>query len=252
MRKNLPITNHEYVLADDDALVSTTDLKGKITYANASFIAASGFAEDELIGQPHNLVRHPDMPPAAFGDLWQTIKSGRTWTAAVKNRRKDGGFYWVRANVTPMLENGRIIGFMSVRTKPAAADVAGAQALYAAMNSGTAGGGEVRGRHRHTDRLGRAACPHRKRTVATTYLGVALAADCSGCRNPRGHGCTSQHGCRASRGPGSLRDRWRLVAQPLGCGPDHAVVATRQRDRGRSDQRAAQFEAHRRARPPAA
>jgi len=104
MRKNLPVTNVEHVLEDNAALVSTTDLKSRITYANPSFINISGFTEEELIGAPHNIVRHPDMPPEAFADLWQTVQSGQSWTALVKNRCKNGDYYWVKANVTPVID----------------------------------------------------------------------------------------------------------------------------------------------------
>ncbi|MEI7447880.1 MAG: PAS domain-containing protein, partial [Burkholderiales bacterium] len=133
MRKNLPVTDRERVLGDGDTLVSTTDLKGRITYCNPAFIAISGFAEDELIGKAHNLVRHPDMPPEAFADMWKTIESGKPWTALVKNRCKNGDYYWVRANATPMVENGRIVGYMSVRTKPSRDQIKAADALYAAI-----------------------------------------------------------------------------------------------------------------------
>ena len=93
MRTNLPVTDHEYMLADDEAIITRTDLKGKITYANAAFMKVSGFTRDEVIGAPQNLVRHPDMPCEAFADLWSTIKSGRPWTGLVKNRSKNGDFY---------------------------------------------------------------------------------------------------------------------------------------------------------------
>jgi aerotaxis receptor len=136
MRKNLPVTDRERRLDEHDTLVSTTDLKGRITYCNPAFVAVSGYPESELIGQPHNLVRHPDMPPAAFEDMWATIRSGRPWTAAVKNRCKNGDFYWVRANATPMLDGGRIVGYMSVRTRPARAEVDAAERLYHAMRAG--------------------------------------------------------------------------------------------------------------------
>ena len=95
MRTNLPVTETEYPLDDDTALVSMTDLDSHITYANPAFIEVSGFTKEELIGQPHNLVRHPDMPPEAYADLWRTIQAGQQWTAPVKNRRKNGDFYWV-------------------------------------------------------------------------------------------------------------------------------------------------------------
>ncbi|NDG50626.1 MAG: PAS domain S-box protein, partial [Rhodospirillales bacterium] len=114
-------------------LVSTTDTKGNITHCNHAFVSVSGFSYDELIGQSHNLVRHPDMPPEAYKDMWQTIGRGRPWTGMVKNRRKNGDHYWVQANVTPILENGKPKGYMSVRIKPTAEQVRAAEALYAQM-----------------------------------------------------------------------------------------------------------------------
>lgn len=130
MRLNLPITNVEYIVDDKQSIVSTTDHRGKITYANPYFIEASGYGEDELIGAPHNILRHPDMPPSAFADLWTSIKAGLPWQGVVKNRRKNGDFYWVFARVTPIIENGRTVGYMSVRTKPSRAQIDGAAALY--------------------------------------------------------------------------------------------------------------------------
>jgi methyl-accepting chemotaxis protein len=118
MRTNLPVTQNEYVLRDDQLIVSKTDLKGRITYINRDFIEVSGFSEAELIGEPHNLVRHPDMPPEAFDDLWRTLKQGRPWTGMVKNRCKNGDYYWVLANATPIWEAGQVTGYMSVRRKP--------------------------------------------------------------------------------------------------------------------------------------
>ena len=144
MRKNLPVNDVEYPLRDGVAIVSKTDLKGKITYVNPYFIEVSGFTEDELLGAPHNLVRHPDMPPAAFADLWETLKSGLPWTGLVKNRRKDGGYYWVQANVTPVMEGDRVTGYVSVRTKPSREQVNAASDLYARMRAGQAGGIAIR------------------------------------------------------------------------------------------------------------
>ena len=103
MRTNLPVTNVEKLLADDSLIVTKTDLKGRITYVNRDFIEISGFSEKELLGEPHNLVRHPDMPSEAFKDLWDTMKQGRPWTGFVKNRCKNGDFYWVLANVAPIV-----------------------------------------------------------------------------------------------------------------------------------------------------
>ncbi len=131
MRLNLPVTDIEFSLSETKTIVSTTDLHGNIEYANTYFIDVSGFTEEELIGQPQNILRHPDMPESAFADLWKTIKSGLPWRGLVKNRRKNGGYYWVLANVTPVIENGKPIGYMSVRTKPSRAQVDIATKLYA-------------------------------------------------------------------------------------------------------------------------
>jgi aerotaxis receptor len=144
MRKNLPVTGVEYEMADGKPIVSTTDLKGKITYINPYFVEVSGFAEDELIGAPHNLVRHPDMPAEAFADLWQTLKAGQPWTGMVKNRRKNGDYYWVLANVTPVVESGRATGYMSVRSKPSRAQIAAADGVYREIAAGNAGKAALR------------------------------------------------------------------------------------------------------------
>ncbi|MCB1997055.1 MAG: PAS domain-containing protein, partial [Rhodoferax sp.] len=130
MRRNLPVTSQEYPLRDGMTIVSRTDLKGRITYVNEDFIEAAGFTLDELIGQPHNMVRHPDMPEEAFADMWKTLQAGRPWTGLVKNRRKNGDHYWVVANATPVLEGGRAVGYMSVRTRPTREQVAAAEAAY--------------------------------------------------------------------------------------------------------------------------
>ncbi|MDH5656355.1 MAG: PAS domain-containing protein, partial [Spirochaetia bacterium] len=111
-------TDEEIVLTSRHILVSNTDLKGIITYANSDFQEVCGYSEEELIGKPHNIIRHPDMPRSAFLELWNTIQNGNTWTGVVKNRAKNGGYYWVLANVSPMFESGKIIGYISVRYKP--------------------------------------------------------------------------------------------------------------------------------------
>ena len=133
MRRTGTVTQREFIIDDGSTLVSTTDLKSRITYCNPGFIAVSGYERDELLGQPHNLIRHPDMPAEAFRDMWDTLEAGQPWTALVKNRRKNGDHYWVRANVTPVIENGRVAGYMSVRTKPTRAEVEASEALYARM-----------------------------------------------------------------------------------------------------------------------
>jgi len=136
LRQNLPVTGRELSLAPSATLVSRTDLKGRITYANRAFVEASGFSEAELLGQPHNLVRHPDMPSEAFADLWATLKAGRPWVGMVKNRCKDGDHYWVEAHVTPLREDGAVVGYMSVRRPVSAARIAAAEAGYAALRAG--------------------------------------------------------------------------------------------------------------------
>lgn len=144
MRQNLPVTQREHPLPAGATLMSTTDTRSHITYANAAFVEASGFERDELRGQPHNLVRHPDMPAEAFADMWSTLKSGNAWTALVKNRRKDGGHYWVRANATPVHRDGALVGYMSVRTVPERQEVEFAERFYAALREGAAAGRALR------------------------------------------------------------------------------------------------------------
>ncbi|WP_028455412.1 methyl-accepting chemotaxis protein [Chitinilyticum litopenaei] len=138
MRTNLPVTRHELFLDPKRPIVTKTDLKGRITYANPAFVEISGFSEAELLGQPHNVVRHPDMPSEAFADLWATIQRGQPWRGLVKNRSKQGDFYWVDAYVTPLRENGEVIGYMSVRSKPDSRATAAAGELYAQVKAGTA------------------------------------------------------------------------------------------------------------------
>ena len=112
MRQNLPVTGREIEIPDGEEIVSRTDLKGKIVYVNPTFVRVSGFSEAELIGQPHNIVRHPDMPAAAFADLWATLKANRPWTGMVKNRCKNGDHYWVEAHAIPVYENGEKVSNM--------------------------------------------------------------------------------------------------------------------------------------------
>ncbi|PBI95894.1 Aerotaxis receptor [Variovorax boronicumulans] len=181
MRVNLPVTDIEYELSKEEALVSRTDLKGRITYVNPAFVAASGFTAGELLGKAHNIVRHPDVPPEAFADLWRTLDQGLPWTGLIKNRRKNGDFYWVLANVTPIRHQGRVEGYMSVRSRPARDDVAAADALYRRMREGEAKGlellqGEVvrSGWTRPLARLRR--IPVRRRVFGVTLAAAALSA----------------------------------------------------------------------------
>ncbi|CAK0772658.1 methyl-accepting chemotaxis protein [Gammaproteobacteria bacterium] len=136
MPMNMPVTTTEREVRRDARIVSRTDLEGIITYVNDEFVAISGFAEKELLGAPHSIVRHPDMPKAAFADLWVTIQRGDPWSGLVKNRCKNGDYYWVEANVMPIREKGRTVGYMSVRTRPSRAQVDEAERHYAALRAG--------------------------------------------------------------------------------------------------------------------
>lgn len=140
MRTNLPVTQREYQFPDNETLLSTTDTSSHIGYANSAFIRTCGFSIEEVLGQPHNLVRHPDMPEEAFADMWRSLKEGQSWTALVKNRRKDGDHYWVRANAAPMRRNGAITGYLSVRTKPSRAEIDATESLYRRFKDGRARG----------------------------------------------------------------------------------------------------------------
>jgi len=133
MRKNFPVTDVEYPIGDETLIVSRTDLKGKLSYFNDDFVAAAGFSPAELTGQPHNIVRHPDMPPEAFDNLWDTLKAGKPWLGAVKNRRKNGDFYWVLATASPIRQNGQVTGYTSIRTRLPADQRRLAEEVYAAI-----------------------------------------------------------------------------------------------------------------------
>ena len=155
MRNNQPVSHNEYILRDNQSPISRTDPQGNITFVNADFCEASGFTEEELLGQPHNLVRHPDMPAGAYADLWKYLLAGRSWTGMVKNRRKNGDYYWVLANATPMWENGRIIGFSSVRMKAPREAIPATDAIYRRFREGQANGLRVeRGQVVRTGLLG--------------------------------------------------------------------------------------------------
>ena len=132
MRNNEPVTGREYPFPQGQTVISYTDLKGQITRANNIFIELSGFSKEELIGKPHNLVRHPDMPPEAFRDMWDTLKKGRPWSGLVKNRRKDGDHYWVRAYASPLADGS---GYVSVRVAPSREEITFTENLYSKMRS---------------------------------------------------------------------------------------------------------------------
>jgi len=138
VRLNMPVTSVEQTFGEDQRLISATDTASNIIYCNAEFAAMSGFSQAELIGSPHNLVRHPDMPAVVFQQMWQYLKAGQSWMGIVKNRCKNGNFYWVSAYVTPILEDGRLVGYESVRVKPSREQVRRAEALYARLRAGKA------------------------------------------------------------------------------------------------------------------
>lgn len=177
---NQPVTQHEHPIAGNQTLVSVTDPKGRITFCNPAFVEISGFSRDELLGQSHNIVRHPDMPEEAFRDMWDTLQKGLPWSGVVKNRRKNGDHYWVRANATPMMNGDRITGYMSVRGVPSSEAIAAAERLYAMMRE------EARtGKKRHLLRecdvvrgnwLGRLQCVIKASTQARLLVAQFAAA----------------------------------------------------------------------------
>jgi len=139
MRNNQPVTQTEHKMKSDEFLVSRTDLKGHILYANQAFCEIAGFTFDEIKGKAHNVVRHPDMPEAAFQDLWDTLKAEQPWTGIVKNRCKNGDYYWVVANVSPEYDaGGHVCGYLSVRSAPTQEQITSAENLYRDVNAGKA------------------------------------------------------------------------------------------------------------------
>ena len=136
MRVNLPVTQVEKTFSDDVTLVTKTDLQGRITFVNHAFVEVSGYAEQELLGQPHNIVRHPDMPPEVFADMWRTLAGGKPWTGIVKNRCKNGDHYWVEANATPLRDGDTVVGFVSVRSRTTEERIRQSTAIYEAMREG--------------------------------------------------------------------------------------------------------------------
>ncbi len=135
----LSITGREYKVREDQNLLSRTDSQGRITYAAHSFVEVSGYSREELLGEPHSIVRHPDMPKEAFANLWQTIARGEIWVGLVKNRRKNGDHYWVRAHCAPIIENGTVQGYTSVRVKPSDEEIREAEEAYARIRNGQGG-----------------------------------------------------------------------------------------------------------------
>lgn len=130
MKGRQSVTQNECVYSDDTRIVSTTDKHGKILHANSAFLEIAGYQSDEVLHQPHNVIRHPDMPAEAFKELWSFSKRKQSWMGIVKNRCKNGDHYWVDAFVTPVLDQGKVVGYQSVRRKPAPETVARAEKLY--------------------------------------------------------------------------------------------------------------------------
>ncbi|WP_286238648.1 PAS domain-containing protein [Neptuniibacter halophilus] len=130
------ICDREVPYPEGKLIVSRTDTKGIITHANQAFIDMSGYEHEELIGQNHYILRHPDMPAVAFAGLWETIESGNKWHGYVKNLRKDGAYYWVKATVIPNIRNGEVVGYTSVRRKPSRSKIAESEALYKTLMQG--------------------------------------------------------------------------------------------------------------------
>ncbi len=176
MRLNMPVTNVEHELYDGEQIVSKTDLKGQITYINPAFIRISGFTEAELIGQPHNIVRHPDMPPEAYVDMWENLKQEKSWTGMVKNRCKNGDYYWVEATATPLRENNQVVGYMSVRKKPAREQIEAASAAYKLFREGKAKGLKIeQGRVVRTGLRGRLSeITIKQRLITMSVLALAI------------------------------------------------------------------------------
>jgi aerotaxis receptor len=130
VRRLILYTEIETPYPDGKLIVSTTDKSGVITHVNQSFIEMSGYTKDELLDTPHSILRHPDMPSVAFKDLWDTVNTGKKWQGFVKNLRKDGGYYWVKATVIPNVRNGQVVGYTSVRRKPSRTKVDECIKLY--------------------------------------------------------------------------------------------------------------------------
>ncbi len=131
--RRIVTTDQETLFPSGELIVSQTDTEGIITTCNDAFVHMSGFAKEQLIGAPHSILRHPDMPKAAFADLWQTVSAGKRWSGYVKNLRADGGFYWVYATVIPKIRDGKVVGHTSVRREPSRDKVNELAEVYARM-----------------------------------------------------------------------------------------------------------------------
>lgn len=137
--REMKISSREIAYPEGRLIISRTDLNGLLTHANDAFIELSGYTREELIGQPHNILRHPDMPRAAFKDLWETVSAGKKWNGYVKNLRKDGSFYWVYATAVPNVRGGKIVGYTSVRRQPSRRKINEITATYQAWKAAEGG-----------------------------------------------------------------------------------------------------------------
>jgi aerotaxis receptor len=137
MNVNQALTQNEYIVRDGALIVSVTDINGKIVEVSPEFIQVSGFSAEELIGKDHGSMRHPDVPDAVYADLWNSLHSGRPWSGLMKNRRKNGDYFWDIANATPLREGGAISGYMTMRTKPTAQQIREADELYQKLRDGS-------------------------------------------------------------------------------------------------------------------
>lgn len=223
MRKNLPVTSQEVALPPGLSLVSTTDDKGRIASCNDSFVAISGFDKHELIGQPHNIIRHPDMPPEAFRDMWATLQAGNPWTAPVKNRCKNGAHYWVQAHVIPLLSQGRVLGYMSVRTELSRAQIRQAEQLYAQMRQEHTEGRRLTvlraGFVERATLWGQAASRVRRVSLSTKLLVASCLNIGAGCALGIWAGSSGNYALGAAATGAVMLFAWRLktkmVAHPL-------------------------------------
>lgn len=170
MRNNLPVTGKEHRFSNDFRLISSTDTRGKITHCNQAFVEVSGFSEQELIGAPHNVVRHPDMPAAVYKAMWDTLQAGKPWMGVVKNRCKNGDHYWVSAYVTPIKEGAEIIGYESVRVNADDASKQRAQAMYDRIRAGKSARSKAHSSYIHAKDIAPVAIPTLITSIAVGAL----------------------------------------------------------------------------------
>ncbi|MGE5674312.1 MAG: PAS domain-containing protein, partial [Mycobacterium leprae] len=176
MKKNLPVTQIERHYLPEERLISETDLRGIVTTANAAFCEVAGFTQAEMVGKSHNIVRHPDVPPAIFADLWRTLKAGERWVGVVKNRCKNGDYYWVKAFVSPVVQDGVTVRYRSVRVQPTRAEIAAAEEIYRRAHTGDQRAMDTLGSYRRRSGIGeRLGLPAQLGLVAGWPLLLAVA-----------------------------------------------------------------------------